>query len=90
VTAKNHPLLPRLYNTAGQWLSIRDPEAADRFYQAMVRRCARTPEGEAAEAKRWFLVNFQPLGDLPQPPPRFQTADTTFRASTRPGGIAPH
>jgi hypothetical protein len=32
VTAKNHPLLPRLYNTAGHWLSIRDPEAADRFY----------------------------------------------------------
>ena len=40
----NHPLLARLYNTAGQWISERDPKAADRFYQAMVRRCAKTPK----------------------------------------------
>lgn len=69
---KNHPLLPRLYNTAGQWLSIRDPQAADRFYQAMVRRCAKTPEGEAAEAKRWFLADLEPLGDLPALPAKFK------------------
>ncbi len=69
---KNHPLLPRLYNTAGQWLSLRDAQAADRFYQAMVRHCARTPEGEAAEAKRWFLTDLPAQGDLPQLPAEFQ------------------
>lgn len=69
---KNHPLLPRLYNTAGQWLSLRDPDAADRFYQAMIRRGANTPEGQEAEAKRWFLVKLEPLGDLPALPAKFK------------------
>ena len=69
---KNHPLLPRLYNTAGQWLSVRDPKAADRFYQAMIRRCAKTPEGEAADARRWFLADLEPLGDLPALPAKFK------------------
>lgn len=69
---KNHPLLPLLYNTAGQWLAASYPEAADRFYQAMVRRCANTPEGQAAEAKRWFLADLVPLADLPQLPAKFQ------------------
>lgn len=70
---KNHPLLPRLYNTAGQWLSARDPEAADRFYQAMVRRGEDTPEGRAADAKRWFLSDLEPLDDLPPLPEKFKT-----------------
>ena len=70
---KNHPLLPRLYNTAGQWLSIRDPKAADRFYQAMVGRCARTPEGQAADAIRWFIADLEALGDLPALPEKFKT-----------------
>ena len=73
---KNHPLLPRLYNTAGQWLSARDPDAADRFYQAIVRRCASTPEGQAAEAKRWFLTDLEPLGDLPALPAKFKDQPT--------------
>jgi len=67
-----HPLLPRLYNTAGQWLSARDPEAADRFYQAMVRRCAKTPEGRAADASRWFLSDLESLADLPALPALFK------------------
>lgn len=69
---KNHPLLPRLYNTAGQWLSARDPDAADRFYQAMIRRCGNTPEGQAAEAKRWFLTDLPAQGDLTKLPAHFQ------------------
>lgn len=63
----NHPDLAAIYNTAGQWISIRDPQAADRFYQAMVRRCAKTSEGKAADAKRWFLTDIGELGDLPLP-----------------------
>lgn len=68
----NHPLLPRLYNTAGLWLAGNDPKAADRFYQAMVRRCAKTPEGQAADTKHWFLADLEPLGDLPALPGEFK------------------
>lgn len=57
----NHPQLASIYNTAGQWLAVRDPEAADRFYQAIVSRCAGTEAGRRADEKRWFLH------DLPEP-----------------------
>lgn len=70
----NHPLLPRLYNTAGQWLAPNDPSAADRFYQALVRRCANTPEGRTAEARHWFLADLEALGDLPALPEKFRVA----------------
>jgi len=39
---------------AGTWLKIRDPQAADRFYKALVRRCGRTDLGRAADTLRWF------------------------------------
>lgn len=67
----NHPSLALLYNTAGQWISADSPKAADRFYQAMVRRCGKTPEGQAADAKHWFLADLRPLGDLPALPSQF-------------------
>jgi len=60
----NDPQLAPLYNTAGQWISGRDPEAADRFYQAMVKRCKETDLGRAADKKRWFLQELEPLGEL--------------------------
>lgn len=40
--------------TAGRWLAARDPEAADRFYKALVRRCGNTPLGRDADRRRWF------------------------------------
>lgn len=63
----NHPDLVRMYNTAGQWLSNNDPKAADRFYQAMVRRCAKTPAGKSADERRWFLADLEEQEDLPLP-----------------------
>lgn len=39
---------------AGTWLKARDPQAADRFYKALVRRCGRTALGKAADERRWF------------------------------------
>ncbi|MCW5753696.1 MAG: hypothetical protein KIT24_03180 [Phycisphaeraceae bacterium] len=39
---------------AGSWLKNRDPEAADRFYKALVRRCGKTPLGREADRLRWF------------------------------------
>ena len=64
----NHPMLARLYNTAGRWLANSDPEAADRFYQAMVRRCSGTEEGRAADVKRWFPSGLPELDSLPSLP----------------------
>lgn len=40
--------------TAGMWLAAKDPQAADRFYKAMVRRAGRTELGQEADRLRWF------------------------------------
>lgn len=40
--------------TAGSWLKRRDPEAADRFYKALVRCCRNTEPGRKADELRWF------------------------------------
>jgi hypothetical protein len=39
---------------AGTWLKNRDPEAADVFYKALVRRCRKTALGAEADRLRWF------------------------------------
>jgi hypothetical protein len=39
---------------AGSWLKIIDPQSADRFYKALVRRCRQTVLGRTADLKRWF------------------------------------
>ena len=70
----NHPDLARLYNTAGKWYAARDPQGADRFYQAMVRRCAETDAGCQADARRWFLPDLEPLGEMSGVPARLLPA----------------
>ncbi len=40
--------------TAGTWLKNRDPQAADRFYKALVNRCRQTALGQEADRLRWF------------------------------------
>jgi tetratricopeptide (TPR) repeat protein len=44
----------RVLCIAGSWLKLRDPQAADRFYKALVRRCGNTPMGREADRLRWF------------------------------------
>ena len=44
----------RVLCTGGSWLKNRDPEAADRFYKALVRRCRHTAIGDLADRMRWF------------------------------------
>ncbi|MFP4351770.1 MAG: hypothetical protein ACLFTU_02930 [Puniceicoccaceae bacterium] len=44
----------RILWQSGRWLMHRDPQAADRFYKALVRRNPGTPLGAAADALRWF------------------------------------
>lgn len=47
-------LTARVLWDGGRWLQARDPAAADRFYKALVRRCARTTLGAEAKRLRWF------------------------------------
>jgi Tfp pilus assembly protein FimV len=43
-----------LLYTAGSWLKNSDPETADIFYKALVRRNRKTALGSAADLRRWF------------------------------------
>jgi hypothetical protein len=62
----------RLLCIAGTWLKIRDPQGADKFYKALVRRCHKTALGQQADKLRWFPA--QPIdGSLP----RLDTIDIT-------------
>lgn len=45
---------------AGTWLKARDPEAADRFYKSLVRRCRKTALGQEADRLRWFPKSADP------------------------------
>ncbi len=58
--------------TAGTWLKDRDPEGADQFYKALVRRCRKTAMGQQADVLRWFPAQSID-GDLP----RLETMDIT-------------
>lgn len=54
----------RVLGIAGGWLKSRDPKAADRFYQALVRRNPSVPLAQKAAKKRWFPNiewNFDPV-----------------------------
>lgn len=63
--------------TAGTWLKIRDPQAADRFYKALVRRCGRLPIGQEADRLRWFPRT----PDVPPPaPPELEETGTDLEA----------
>jgi len=44
----------RVLCIAGSWLKDRDPQAADRFYKTLVRRCGKTQLGKEADRLRWF------------------------------------
>lgn len=44
----------RVLGIAGTWLADRDPQAADRFYKAMIWRNWSTPLAREADEKRWF------------------------------------
>jgi len=39
---------------SGSWLKGKDPEAADKFYKALVIRCGNTELGKEADKLRWF------------------------------------
>lgn len=58
----------RIYRVAGEWLRLRDPEAADRLYKQLVVRCPETELGQAAAQLNWFpevdLQTIEPFSKL--------------------------
>ncbi|MEO7298088.1 MAG: hypothetical protein ABI042_05870 [Verrucomicrobiota bacterium] len=70
----------RILCTCGSWLKMRDPETADMFYKALVRRCRKTAIGNQADQMRWFpvldeegtLIPYKPPLEKIDPPPSRQ------------------
>ena len=50
----NDVLTARRFIMAGSWVKAKDPNAADRFYKALVNRCGQTELGRQADRLRWF------------------------------------
>ncbi len=42
-------------NTAGNWIKAKHEKQADRFYQAIEKRCSKTTIGKEAVKKHWFV-----------------------------------
>ena len=52
----NSDATARVLCEAGSWIKYRDPDRADVFYKALVRRCRKTAIGDQADKMRWFPV----------------------------------
>ncbi|MEP6810909.1 MAG: hypothetical protein ABI992_11755, partial [Chthoniobacterales bacterium] len=67
----NDPHTAEVLNSSGSWLKNRDEKAADRFYQAIERRCAKTDLGREAIKHHWFVETpeAQPEDDSATPEP---------------------
>jgi len=66
----NSDATARVLCEAGTWIKYRDPERADVFYKALVRRCRKTAIGDQADKMRWFPVldaNGNPIPYTPHP-----------------------
>lgn len=50
----DEPLTAEVLCIAGSWLMRKDPQTADRFYKAMVRRNPNVPLAQEADKKHWF------------------------------------
>lgn len=61
----------RIYTIAGNWLKLRDPQAADRLYKLLVVRCPNTELGKAASASHWLPSspndNIEPFESVSSP-----------------------
>jgi hypothetical protein len=56
----NTPELADVVNTAGKWVADRDEKVADRYYQQLESRCAKTIIGRSAIARHWFVDDTGP------------------------------
>lgn len=60
-----------IYTIAGNWLKLRDPQAADRLYKLLVVRCPNTALGQSARATHWLPQlpdeSFEPFETVADP-----------------------
>jgi hypothetical protein len=47
--------LADVVNTAGRWVADRDDKVANRYYEQLESRCAKTDIGRSAIARHWFV-----------------------------------
>ena len=47
--------LADVVNAAGRWVADRDDKVANRYYQQLELRCAKTGIGQSAIARHWFV-----------------------------------
>jgi hypothetical protein len=52
--------LADVVNTAGKWVADRDDKVANRYYQQLESRCAKTDIGRSAIARHWFVDQIGP------------------------------
>jgi hypothetical protein len=52
--------LADVINRAGEWAMDRDSKAADRYYEMLAKRCAKTSFGKEVIAKHWFVAEDGP------------------------------
>ncbi|PKO18907.1 hypothetical protein CVU37_05925 [candidate division BRC1 bacterium HGW-BRC1-1] len=57
----NTPLTASALYLGGNWHKKTDDAYADRFYQALVRRCNKLPIGKVADTDRWFPQEHPPM-----------------------------
>jgi len=57
---RNSDKAAHMLNEAGLWLAVKDPEAADIYYQKLVSRHLQTDLGKRADARRWFVWPNEP------------------------------
>ncbi len=51
--------LADVLNTGGLWIKNRDEKSADKFFQAIERRCPKTKIGEAVLTRHWFVEDLR-------------------------------
>jgi len=55
--------LADVLNTGGSWIKDRDDKGADKFIQAIERRCPHTKIGQAESVKHWFVDQSGPWSE---------------------------
>ena len=58
----NDEATAKVLNTAGSWLKKNDDKAADRFYQAIERRCPKTKIGQEAIKRQFEMQQYGGYG----------------------------
>lgn len=74
----NSDELAQVLCIGGTWLKNRDPDTADLFYKALVRRCRKTAIGAMADRMRWFPeldTNGVPIPWQPDPPVQLSASE---------------